>query len=217
MCRQRSEKLLAKTPSYTAFRQALRSYRNCRRYDGLSPAQWYVSRRKRTDAVAFPTAYDRVPDATITKHKAERRKKAGKLRSHADKSSHHRMRLEPGQHIIAQHVLTRRWVEHAVILESLPNGRSYVIRINGWSYLHNRRFLSSKPNKTNPTRPLIPREAISLKPLTPREVISTTPPIPQKIVRKPEEPRRTYPSREQRQRTHYQAAYPKPKKRNHRN
>ena len=40
------KKFLAKTPSYEAFRRALWSYRNCPRYNGLSPAQWYVSRRQ---------------------------------------------------------------------------------------------------------------------------------------------------------------------------
>ena len=97
------KKLLAKTPSYTAFCRVLRSYRNCLRYDRLSPAQWCVGRRQRTDAVAFPAAYDRVPDATITMHEAVRRKKTGKLRDHADKSSRHKLRLEPGQHVISQH------------------------------------------------------------------------------------------------------------------
>ena len=34
------KKQMAKTPSYEAFCRALRSYRNCPRYDGLIPAQW---------------------------------------------------------------------------------------------------------------------------------------------------------------------------------
>ena len=38
------KKLLAKTPLYEAFRRALRSYRNCPTYDGLSPAKWYFNR-----------------------------------------------------------------------------------------------------------------------------------------------------------------------------
>jgi hypothetical protein len=46
------KKLLAKTPSFVAFRRALRAYRNCPRYDGLSPAQWLYSRRQRTDLVS---------------------------------------------------------------------------------------------------------------------------------------------------------------------
>jgi hypothetical protein len=204
------KKLLAKTPSYNAFRRALRSYRNCPRYDGLSPAQWYVSRRQRTDAVAFPAAYDRIPDATIAKHEAERRKKAGKLRSHADKSSRQKMQLQPGQHVIAQHLLTRRWDQRAVILESRSNGRSYVICINGRSYLRNRRFLRPNPNPE-------PNQTNSTKPPILRENVDTTSPMPRETIGKPEEqeePRRTYPTRERCQRSHYQAANPKPRKRN---
>jgi hypothetical protein len=118
------KKLLTKTPSYIAFRRALRGYRNCPRYNGLSPAQWYVSRRQRMDAVVFPAAYDRIPDATIALHEAKRRKKAGKLRSCANRSSRHRAPLKPGQ------VLSRRWDQRATILESRANGRSYHIKIN---------------------------------------------------------------------------------------
>ena len=47
------KKLLAKTPTYKAFQQALRNYGNCPRYDGLSPAHWYFGLRQRTEAVAY--------------------------------------------------------------------------------------------------------------------------------------------------------------------
>ena len=97
-------------------------------------AQWYVSRRQRTDAVAFPAAYDRIPDATIALHKAKRRKKAGRLRSYANGSSRHRAPLKPGQVVTAQHVLTGRWDQWATILESRDNGRSYHVRIDGHTY-----------------------------------------------------------------------------------
>ena len=136
---------LKKTPSFTAFLRALRGYRNCPRYDGLSPAQWYYGRRQRTDAVAFPAAYDRIPDATLVLHEARRGKKARKLQSCANKSSRHRAPLEPGQVVIAQHMLTKRWDQRATILESRSNGRSYVVKINGRSYLRNRRFLRPSP------------------------------------------------------------------------
>ena len=62
-------------------------------------------RRQQTDAVAFPNAYNRIPDDIIAKHEAKRRKKAGKLRLHADKTSRQKRQLHPGQHIIAQHLL----------------------------------------------------------------------------------------------------------------
>ena len=139
------KKLLTKTPSYIAFRCALRGYRNCPWYDGLSPAQWYVSQRQRTDAVAFPAAYDRIPDATIALHEAKRRKKAGKLRSYKNRSSRHRAPLKPGQVVTAQHVLTGRWDQRATIVDSRDNGQSYHVRIDGHTYLRNRRFL--RPNR----------------------------------------------------------------------
>ena len=209
------KKLLAKTPSYTAFRRALRSYRNCPRYDGLSPAQWCVGRRQRTDAVAFPAAYDRVLEATITRHEAERRKKARKKEAHENKSSRYKSWLEPGQHVISQHVLTKRWDQHAVILKRLPYERSYVIRINGREYLRNRRFLRPKPgpSQIDPTKHPIHRGAISTKTPTSREVVPMKIPMSQEVATRPEEPRRIYPLRERRQTVHYQAAAPKPKKR----
>ena len=80
--------------------------------------------------------------------------------------SRHWAQLKPGQQIIAQHVLTRRWDQHAVTLESRANGRSYVIRINGQSSLWNRRFLrpNQEPNQTNFMRPPTPQEATFMRP-----------------------------------------------------
>ena len=153
---------MKKTPSFTAFCRALRGYRNCPRYDGLSPAHWYYGRRQRTDAVAFPAAYERIPDATMALHEARRGKKGRKLQSCANKSSCHRAPLEPGQAVIAQHMLTRRWDQHATILESRSNGSSYVVKINGRSYLRNRRFLWPSPGPADPVKledtPVAPRE-----------------------------------------------------------
>ena len=79
--------------------------------------------------------------------------------------SRHWAQLKPGQQIIAQHVLTRRWDQHAVTLESRANGRSYVIRINGQTSLWNRRFLrpNLEPNQTNFMRPPTPQE-VTAKP-----------------------------------------------------
>jgi hypothetical protein len=210
------KKLLAKIPSYDAFRRALRSYRNCPRYDGLSPAQWSVGRRQRTDAVAFPAAYDRIPDDVIAKHEAKRREKAEKLRSHADKSSRRKIQMQPGQHVIAQHLLTKRWDQRAVILESRSKGRSYVISINGRSFLRNRFFLRTnrEPNQTRSMETPIPRKATSTGPPVVRQNVDRTSTRPRENIGRPEEPRRTYLARERRQRTHYQAANPKPRKRN---
>jgi hypothetical protein len=52
------KKLLGKTESPLEFRRALREWRNTPWFEGLSPAQWYLGRRQRTDAAALPEAYD---------------------------------------------------------------------------------------------------------------------------------------------------------------
>jgi hypothetical protein len=124
--------------------------------------------------------------------------------------------LQPGQHVIAQHLLTKRWDQQAVILESRSKGQSYVISINGRSFLRNRRFLrpNREPNQTKFMETPLPREATSTGPPVIRQNVDRTSTRPRENIGKPEEPRRTYPARERRQRTHYQAANPKPRKRN---
>ena len=78
--------LLAKTPSYKEFQQALQNYRKCPRYDEL-----------------------------------QRRQRTGKLRAHANKSSRPKPQMHPGQHIIAQHLLSKRWDLSGEILENRDN------------------------------------------------------------------------------------------------
>ena len=205
------KKLLTKTPSYIAFRNALRGYRNCPRYDGLSPAQWCVGRRQRTSAVAFPAAYDRIPDATIALHEAKRRKKAGKLRSYKIKSSRHWAQLRPGQVVTAQNPLTGRWDQRATVVDSRENGRSYNVRIDGHAYLRNRRFL--RPNRLLPRQ--IDMDSTTEPPDTtevPQDVVEE-PGVPEEP-KKPAEPRKSYPTRIWRQRELYQAAKPKRNRRN---
>ena len=58
------KKLLAKTSTHKQFQQALRNYRNCPRYDRLSPAQWYFGRRQRTEAAACQQIL--APQVTLT-------------------------------------------------------------------------------------------------------------------------------------------------------
>ena len=135
MCRPRNKKLLAKTPMYRAFQQALWNYRNCPRYDGLSPAQWYFGRRQRTEAVAFPSAYERIPDCIVAEHELQRQRKTDKLRTHANKSSRPKQQLHIGQPVIAQHVLTKHWDQRGEIVENRDNGRSYLVQMNGRQYL----------------------------------------------------------------------------------
>ena len=130
MCRRRNKKLLAKTPLYKAFQQALRNYRNCPRYDGLSQAQWNFGRPQRTEAIAFRSAYECIPDRIVAKHELQRQRKTDKVRTHANK-----------------HVLTKRWDQREEIVENRDNGRSYLVQMNGRRFLRNRRFLRPLPKQ----------------------------------------------------------------------
>ena len=124
--------------------------------------------------------------------------------AYANRSSRHQAPLKPGQVVTAQHVLTRRWDQRATVLESRDNGQSYHVRINGRTYLRNRRFLcpNRQPSQTdtaNTTKPPATTEAPQGAVVEPK---------------KPEEPQRSYPTRVRRQRVHYQAAKPKKSRRN---
>ena len=160
--------------------------------------------------MAFPAAYDRIPDATIALHEAKRRKKAGKLRSYKIKSLRHWAQLRPGQVVTAQDPLTGRWDQRATVVDSRENGRSYNVRIDGHAYLRNRRFLrpNRQPSQTDiasTTKPPATTEAL-------QEAVKR--PGVQEEPKKPEEPQRSYPTRVRRQREHYQAAKPKRNRRN---
>ena len=223
------KKLLAKTSTHKQFQQALRNYRNCPRYDGLSPAQWYLGRRQRTEAVAFPSAYARIPDQTFADHEAQRRKKTEKLRIHANRPSRPKPNLHVGQPVIAQHVLTKRWDQRGMITEDRDSGRSYLVQINGRKYLRNRRFLRPLPRQS-PAMNIQPPGNYHAR-VRNREFVRNQPPTPSRprthtmedrgITRRPQPneqdnntPTRHYPLRARQQRIPYQAAIPQPKRRN---
>ena len=191
------KKLLGKTTSYAAFRRALREYRNCPRYDGLSPAQMYYGWRQRTDAVVLPVAYECIPDATIAEHEAQREEKIVKQQSCADRSSRQRALMEPGQVVIAQHMLTKRWDQRGTIIERQSNGRSYMVSINERRYLRNRRYLRPSPIQADPTG-----SADTIK--TPYEAAATPEPIMATS---------RYPKRDQQQRKPFEADKPRKRRR----
>ena len=107
-----------------------------------STDEWsYFRRRQRTEAVAFPSAYERIPDQIVAEHELQRQRKTDKLRTHANKSLRPKPQLHVGQPIIAQHVLTKPWDQRGEILENRDNGRSYLVQMNSRQYLRNSRFL----------------------------------------------------------------------------
>ena len=212
---------------YRAFQQALWNYRNCPRYDGLSPAQWYFGRRQRTEAVAFPSAYERIPDCIVAEHELQRQRKTDKLRTHANKSSRPKQQLHIGQPVIAQHVLTKRWDQRGEIVENRDNGRSYLVQMNGRQYLRNRCFLCPLPKQQHARH----KQRVTMGPQPPGDYNMRSQNQPfhhisplirpqtqalmeQKNKTQNTTPTRAYPQRLRRQRTHYQAAIPQPKRRN---
>ena len=42
--------------------------------------------------------------------------------------------MKPGQVVVTQHMLSRRWDQQATILESCSNGHTYIVKINGRSF-----------------------------------------------------------------------------------
>ena len=132
---------------------------------------------KNSNFLLLTTAYQ-TPPLHCTKH--------GRQNSYDPvPTDHHATGHSPGQLVIAQ---------PAVILESRANGQSYVIKINGRTYLQNRRFLrpSLEPDQANPMRPPAPQEAASTRPPTPQE--ATAKPEVRKEPKEPKAPQRTYPT-----------------------
>jgi hypothetical protein len=155
------KKLLGKTESPLEFRRALREWRNKPRFDGLSPAQWYLGRRQRTDAAALPEAYERITDATLKQHEAQREKYTEIRRRGAKRSSRTRPPLEPAQQVFIQNEKNKRWDRHGTIVRMRPDGRSYVVAIEGRRLLRNRRFLRpwQAAGKTTTTPPIATTES----------------------------------------------------------
>ena len=73
--------LLTKTGrNWQKFCLALREYKNTPRFDGLSPSQWLTGYRKRTDAPAAPSTYERITDEQLKSHLDWRGKEQARLK-----------------------------------------------------------------------------------------------------------------------------------------
>ena len=140
------KRLLNVTRSWRAFREALREYRNTPRHDGLSPAQWLFGRRQRTNIPAMPQAYNRLSNDEINQLDARRREEVKKAKKDHRGLPH----LTPGQLVIIQDPKTHRWVSRGTVTAVRKQNRSYIVDINGRSYLRNRRFLRPCLNQDLP-------------------------------------------------------------------
>ena len=135
--------LLEKTGSWKNFQHALLEWRNTpRQHDKLSPAQYFLGRRQKTEAVALPVAYQRISDREIKEAEILRGEKRENVKEKA--SSNPKSNLNVGDKVLIQHWQTKRWDLSGTVIEK-RNSRSYVVEAeNGKRYLRNRVFL--RPN-----------------------------------------------------------------------
>ena len=161
------------------------------------------------------------PQAVSVRHMLTAARRTEKKRTHANKSSRPKPPMQTGQHVIAQHLLSKCWDLRGEIIESCDGGRSYLVLMNGRRYLRNRRFLRPIPN---------PQQNPAHQPATPdtrytnaeyntgvraqHHQTQTPPRTPIRANVQNITPNKIYPQRVRTQRTHYQAAIPQPKRRN---
>ena len=133
--------LLEKTESWKKFQPALLEWRNTpRQHDSLSPAQWFLGRRQKTDAAALPQAYERISDKTLYEAEILRGERREIIKERTASCS--RSDLSVDQRVLIQHWRTKRWDLSAVVLEKRNKNRSYLVEAeNGKRYLRNRKFL----------------------------------------------------------------------------
>ena len=156
--------LLEKTDTnMKKFRSALMEWRNTpRRDDSLSPAQWFLGRRQKTQAIALPSAYERIPDEVLRNHEILRGEAEEQTKKRFDLRSCSRSELTVGTQVVVQHHLTKRWDLAGVIIEVKSNRRSYLVQAeNGARYVRNRKFLRPDNSvKIDPPSEYHPKEEV---------------------------------------------------------
>ena len=138
-----------------------------RQHDKLSPAQWFLGRRQKTQAAALPEAYQRISDNDLREAEIIRGEKRQQTKERTP--SNPKSILNIGERVLIQHWRTRRWDLSGVIIEK-RNRRSYLVEAeNGKRYLRNRIFLrpdnlseqsgtlvaEQSPTEQSPTEPKI--------------------------------------------------------------
>ena len=138
------------TTTQDIFQDALREWRNTKRSDGLSPAEWYLGRRQRTHAAAHPSSYERINDASFAEHESRRQTLIEKSKLQSDKHSRPLSPLTENSKALLQNPKTKRWDRPVTISEIRPSGSYWVTDDYGGCTLRNRRFL----------RPIIPSDEV---------------------------------------------------------
>ena len=140
--------LLDKTGNWEKFQHALLEWRNTPRFDGLSPAEWVFNRRQRTEAIALPSAYEKIPDHVIHDKESKRGRMIEKVKENANSGKRNNYELVEGTQVVIQDPKTKRWTINGVVLERKSKKRSYVIETEkGKRFLRNRKFLRRSLNQ----------------------------------------------------------------------
>lgn len=136
--------LLLKCPDDASMRNALLEFRNTPRMDGSSPAQRFFGRRQRTTIPALPAARSsiNIDDSNSAKEK---------LHQNIQQPGYVLPDLKIGDRVRVQNPITRRWDQLGTIIEVLPNGRSYNIRLHedDTKVRRSRRFIKFLPDEKN--------------------------------------------------------------------
>ena len=140
--------LLKHHENWDDFQNALREWRNTKRADGLSPAEWLYGRRQRTHAVAHPDSYKRIDDTTWSQHESRRKELAENSKHHSDQHAYKLSPLPLNSKAMLQNPKTKRWDSLVTISEVRPSGSYWVTFENGARTLRNRRYL--RPINTSP-------------------------------------------------------------------
>ena len=135
--------LIAKTQTWRKFRKALIEWRNTPRCsDDLSPAQWALGRRQRSNSPALPKAYDRLSDQALSEALTRREGMMAKVKKDFDAGRRTLSSLPVGTFVAIQDRKTKRWSMRGTILEKKKNRNTYTVEsVNGRRYLRNRKFL----------------------------------------------------------------------------
>ena len=119
------------------YKVAVHEYRNTKRHDGFSPAEMMLGRRQRSLLPALK--HDPIDNKEA---EAARQKAAETARSRRDGHATPLSTLQPGQQVLIQDPVSKRWHDRGVIISCRENGRSYVVQFaDGAEKLRNRRFL----------------------------------------------------------------------------
>ena len=135
--------LITKTQTWRKFRKALIEWRNTPRCsDDLSPAQWALGRRQRSDSPALPKAYERLSDQALSEALTRRERVMAKVKKDFDAGRRTLSSLPVGTLVVIQDRKTKRWSIRGTVLEKKKNRNTYTVEANGGRrYLRNRKFL----------------------------------------------------------------------------